>query len=323
MTEILVRGFKRKTIAKTIRAKIKSWLASIEDEKLKKAIQNDVIVTGGAIASMLMGRNPNDYDIYFKTKETAKLVAEHYLSAYVGKETQKISEIRVDDTPDKQGVAIFIKSIGTLEDESQLEGYQYFESLSPADIAKFFDSTDAAKAIEEPKKYRPIMISSNAITLSNDVQIITRFCGEPSTIHTFYDFVHCTNYFTEQDGVVLNEKAMEAILTKDLKYVGSKYPLCSMFRMKKFIKRGFGISAGEMLKIAWDINKLELEKPTVLQEQLIGMDAAYFHQVLGLLKEKGYGKPGVELDRTYLFECVSRVFDEETDIPDHENESER
>lgn len=322
MTEqIPVRGFKRKTIAKTIRAKIKSWCASIDDEAVKEAIMKDAIVTGGAIASMLQGRNPNDYDVYFRTKESAKLVAEYYLKSYMGKETVKISKIKVDDTGDGKGIAIYIKSAGVLGEDTDTEAYEYFESLPYNEMAKFFEEEiDAKEITEEKKKYRPLMISSNAITLSNEVQIVLRFCGDPQTIHEFYDFIHCTNYFTEEEGVVLNAAAMEAILTKELKYVGSKFPLCSMFRLKKFIKRGWTVSAGDMLKIGWDINGLNLDQPETLREQLIGMDAAYFHQVLTMLKEKGFGQPNFELDRTYLFECINRVFDQDTNVPDHEED---
>lgn len=317
MAEIQVRGFKRKTIAKTIRAKIKSWVATIDDEAVKKAIQKDGIVTGGAIASMLLGKNPNDYDFYFRTKESAKLVAEYYLKAYMGKETAKISKIKVDETFDGKGIAIYIKSAGVLGEDTNTEAYGYFESLPHSEMVRYFESETEPK--KEEKKYRPLMISSNAITLLNDIQIILRFCGDPAAIHEFYDFVHCTNYFTEEEGVILNPLALEAILTRELRYVGSKFPLCSMFRLKKFIMRGWTVSAGDMLKIGWDINDLDLSQPEVLREQLIGMDAAYFHQVLVMLKEKGFGTANFELDRTYLFECINRVFDQETDIPNHDD----
>ena len=320
-----VRGFKRKTIEKTIRQKLKSWYASINDKELVKEIDENLVITGGAIASMLMGFNPNDYDIYFTNPQTATKVAKHYLQAYYGKETAKVSAIKVEETPDGMGIAIFIKSAGFAQDEdSDFEEYRYFESLPPSEMARFFDSeTEEEEQKTEKKKYRPIQISSNAITLTNDVQLVLRFCGNPATIHEFYDFVHCTNYYTKETGVVLNEKALEALLTKELKYVGSKFPLCTMFRMKKFIKRGFTITAGEMMKIAWDINKLDLNDPNVLREQLIGMDAAYFHQVLAMLKKEGWGTAGFELDRTYLFEIVSRVFDTNDwdgglEIEDHE-----
>ena len=61
-----------------------------------------------------------------------------------------------------------------------------------------------------------------------------------------------------------------------------------------------------MLKIAWDINKLDLSKIDILQDQLVGVDAAYFNQIINILKSES----NQSIDRTYIFELVNRVFDE-------------
>jgi hypothetical protein len=151
-------------------------------------------------------------------------------------------------------------------------------------------------------------MTTNAITLTDQIQIVLRFVGPANEIHKNYDFVHTTNYFTESEGAILNQPALESILARELKYVGSLYPICSVFRIKKFIQRGWTITAGEMLKIAWDISKLNLNDREVLQDQLTGVDAAYFNQLISMLKE------GEEIDRTYLFELVNRVFDQDWEV---------
>ncbi len=71
---------KIKTITKSIDKKIEDWLQSITDESLRKEVKKDLIVTGGCIASMLLKEPVNDYDIYFKTKATCKLIAEYYIN---------------------------------------------------------------------------------------------------------------------------------------------------------------------------------------------------------------------------------------------------
>jgi len=298
--EVKRRGFKRKTIEKTIRAKINSWIKTLPEE-IRDKVRDDYIVTGGAIASMLMGELPNDYDVYFQTPDVALLVASHYVSQLTT--TDKVSRIEAKIV-DNNRVSILIKSAGIYEDGVDIDDYRYFEQLSPEEMEKYF-TKEPEEGEEKVKKepYRPALISTNAISLHNDVQLVTRFIGTPEWIHTNYDYVHCTNWFTNKGGLVLRQEALEAILTKELKYVGSLYPLCSMFRLKKFIKRGWTITAGEMLKIGWDIAHLDLDNPTVLREQLVGVDAAYFFQLLSMLKGKE------NIDRTYLFECVNRVFD--------------
>ena len=289
------RGFKKKTIEKTISKKIAEWLKTIPDE-LQELVKNDYIVTGGAICSMLQGDLPNDYDVYLKTPVVAQKLAEHYIKKLAT--TDKVSEIEAKIERDR--VRIVIKSAGIVFDDSQsLSEYQYFEQLSPTEMEQYFDKY----AVKKIEPYTPALITCNAISLHGDVQIIIRFVGAPEEIHKNYDFVHCTNWFTDKGGLVLNQAALESTMSRELVYVGSLYPICTMFRIKKFIERGWTITAGQMLKIAWDISNLDLSDIDVLREQLVGVDAAYFHQVITLLKNRE------DIDRTYLWEVVSRVFD--------------
>lgn len=297
------RGFKRKTIIKTIEEKIDDWLKTIKDEELVQQIRENYILTGGAITSMLLGDSPNDYDIYFRDKEVAKKVINYYLEKVIEKNNNScVDSIEVVDTD--IGVQIIIKSAGIAETGEELGGYEYFESLPPEEMDKFFTNWNRQAKKES---YQPALFSSNAVTLHDGIQIITRFVGPPEEIHKYYDFVHCTNWYTAKEGLNLNLPALESILARELRYVGSKYPICSMFRLKKFIKRGWTITAGEMLKIAWDINALDLKDTYVLRDQLTGVDAAYFHQVLRMLENEK------DIERTYLFEVINRVFDEEED----------
>jgi len=298
------RGFKRKTIIQNIKYKVKGWLDSITDEVLRKEIQGDYILTGGALASMLMGDLPNDYDIYMQTPE----IATKLVGYYIGKlnKSDKVSQIeaRLETPNGYPKITIVIKSSGvaTSGNDDQA-GYEYFEMTNGDNIEAFLDKD----ALKSKDRFAPVMITSNAISLNNDVQIITRFIGPAAEIHKNYDFVHVTNYYTEKDGLVLNQEALESIMCKELRYVGSLYPICTMFRIKKFVKRGWTITAGEMLKIAWDINKLNLNDMNVFYDQLTGVDAAYFNQIIGILKKDSQEK----IERTYLFELINRIFDKE------------
>jgi hypothetical protein len=169
--------------------------------------------------------------------------------------------------------------------------------------------TEAANQIKKNAKsgvFKPIFLSSNAITLTGDVQLVIRFYGDPATIHENYDFVHCTNYWTSwEKKVVVNEKALEALLTKELIYVGSKYPLASVCRIRKFITRGWHINAGQLLKILFQLNSLNLNDYKVLEDQLMGVDMAYFAEILSKLHEKD----PETIDATYLANLIDEVFE--------------
>ena len=286
------RGFKRKTIEQTIKHKIAGWLKTINDEDLRRDVKSHYILTGGAIASMLQGDLPNDYDIYFDDSSVAARLAKYYLKQLVGEKYSDFAD--VIESEDRVEVKIFDKGV--------------------------LDKFDAVEGTENKGRYRVSMITSNAITLTNEIQLVLRFVGDASQIHKNYDFVHATNYFSQNTDLVLHPAALESILSKELKYVGSLYPVCSLFRIKKFIKRGWNITAGEMFKIIYDASQLDLQNYEVLEDQLTGVDTSYFARMIELLRMDG--RP---LERGYLFEVINKVFDEarEDEAIEEETETEK
>lgn len=284
-----------KNIRKALNAKIDNWLKSIDDEKIKKLIEDNVIITGGAIVSMLNGEEIHDYDVYFKTKEAVETISQYYVKKF--NETHKVcAEVRVDDVG---RVSIFISSAGVageIDDET--------EPKAPEEV-----DPQEANEPEVKAKYRPVYLSSNAITLSDKIQIVIRFYGEPDEIHKNYDFIHCTCVWTSWDNKLeLPSRALEAIINKELFYTGSKYPLCSIIRSRKFISRGYTINAGQYLKMALQLNELDLHDVNVLRDQLVGVDSAYFEQAINSIKEKQESDPEWQLDNSYLFEVINRIF---------------
>jgi hypothetical protein len=319
-------GYKAKTIKAIITKKLNAWIESVEDEKVKDLLKNNVIVTGGCIVSMLLGEDVNDFDIYLRNRETALAVAEYYVAKFKEKQTNKTDfELYVSTEPDWRGndrVAIVAKSAGIAGDEGKNSAgeYKYFEAFpdeqgsayvsrvmdNPEEIEDVHeDASIEAKRVEGEGKFRPVFLSGNAITLSDKIQIVLRFFGSPDEIHENYDFVHCTSYYQNWDGtLVLRPAALESILSKELRYVGSKYPICSLVRLRKFISRGWRINAGQVLKMSMQVSELDLTDIKVLQDQLTGVDTAYFVQLIERLKEKDPEK----VDTAYLVEIIDRMF---------------
>ncbi len=56
--------------------------------------------------------------------------------------------------------------------------------------------------------------------------------------------------------------------------------------------------------MCWQISELDLTKFEVLEDQLTGVDVAYFLQVISLLKEKDPEK----VNAAYLIEIIDRMF---------------
>ena len=314
-------GMKAKTIKAILRKKVDDWLSSIEDEQVRALAAKNSIVTGGSIASMLLGEPVNDFDIYFRDKETTKAVAEYYVSRFSPQAKSGIPiKIFVEDKDGR--ISVVVKSAGVASEEGTEKSYEYFEARpegeaadyvsavmrDPGDIQDKLEETEAAVAATEDDgkpKYRPVFLSTNAITLSHKVQLVLRFYGEPDEIHKNYDFAHCTSYWTSKDGeLVLRPEALEALLAKELRYIGSRYPICSLIRMRKFVGRGWKINAGQILKMCWQVSELDLTKYEVLRDQLTGVDVAYFMEVVSKLKENDPEK----VNAAYLVEIIDRMF---------------
>lgn len=297
---------KTKSIDIILQKKIKDWASTIDDINVRKLVLKNTIITGGCITSMLLKENINDFDVYFRNKKTALAVAKYYTNKNKLKKTITIKE-------KEDRISLFIKSNGVI---SQDKTKQYDPEIteSESDIQEIIRETSNKienACIEVPNRYKPVFFSENAITLSNKIQIVMRFFGEPEEIHKNYDFVHCTNYWvswgnTKKERLNLNIEAMECIFAKELRYSGSLYPLCSIIRLRKFIKRGWTINAGQILKMCVQISNLDLTDYTVLKEQLIGVDVAYFDQVIGIIKKAQ--DSGTKIDNTYLVEIIDRMF---------------
>jgi hypothetical protein len=312
---------KAKTIKQVIRKKIDAWLETIEDEDLRKQVAANTIVTGGCIASMLLNEPVNDFDIYFRNQDTVRKVAEYYVKRFHPKARNGIPcKISVEDKDGR--VKVVIKSAGIASEGGTEQDYEYFEARpegeasgyvgevmqDPGDIEDAYQETEEAALGTEDEgkpKFRPVFMSTNAITLSHRIQIVLRFYGDPDTIHENYDFAHCTNYWSSWDSnLVLRPEALEALLTKELRYVGSKYPICSLIRLRKFIRRGWTINAGQILKMSMQVSELDLKDPNVLEDQLTGVDVAYFMEVI----EKVRAKDPNKVNAAYLIEIIDRMF---------------
>ena len=315
---------KVKTINLILRKKFVDFLESIEDKNVRELVEKNSIITGGAIASMLLREHVNDYDIYFTNKKTVEAVAKYYVEKFkeLGNNIETKGGIRVPiyvtvDEGKTGRVRIYVKSVGIAAEGTEGE-YEYFETDPDPQGEKAADYVERAfqvvKELEdddkEKPKYRPVFLTSNAITLSDGVQLVIRFYGDSETIHKNYDYVHCTNYWSSKDQkLMLNKEALACLITRELRYTGSKYPVCSVMRLRKFLQRGWKITAGQIVKMALQISELDLTNLEVLEDQLIGVDVAYFIEIITALRERQKDQEDInKVDTAYLLEILDRVF---------------
>lgn len=300
-----------KNIKRHLKAKLKDWVKHIDDEAVKKTIEENIIITGGALVSLLTGETVHDYDVYFRTKDACIEVAKYYVDKWNKKHEDKPvsllwGERLAQETGEDNGaVKCFIKSKGIADEDEQADSSIAYNFESTAEE----EESDAASDEGEKERYRPRFITSNAITLTDKIQIVTRFYGEVADIHKNYDFAHCTCAWSSWDNeVFLPVKALECIINKELYYVGSKYPLCSIIRTKKYIKRGYSINAGQYVKMCMQLNELDLKDVKVLEEQLTGVDTTYFRMMIDELQKHKEESGCGSVDITYAMELINKLF---------------
>lgn len=340
----------RKTkVSKVIDNKINDWISSITDIELARDIKDSIIVTGGCIVSLINNETPNDFDIYFRNKDITKRVAQYYCNIFndnnqnrknkLGKvlhawvlDGKDVEEYKAnnknltsfaygyyndDDIPSgmitnttTDRIKVIVNSDGIASSNSELGTEVYMNTIKESDE---ISSREIDKLNDTEKRYMPVFLSTNAITLSDKIQLVIRFYGSPTQIHETFDYVHCMCYWTSWNKKVhYTVDALDAILNKELKYVGSKYPICSVMRMRKFINRGWKINAGQILKMAFQISELNLHDINVLEDQLVGVDSLYFLHTIECLRkmmeEKKSKGEDFSYDSTYLSTVIDRVF---------------
>lgn len=264
---------------------IKMWVEDATD-RVK------IVIKSAGVASEI---DPGSYE-YFEMSPAARA------ADYVDKVTASLHA----DATEEAALTTTLMDAESMEPDAGDPAY--------VDLVKSVnDALEAPKqtgpGAKEKNSYRPIFMSSNAITLSDQIQIVIRFYGEPEDVHKNFDFVHCTNYYTSAtDKLVVTEQALLSLMNKKLVYVGTLYPICTIIRLRKFLHRGWTFDAGLALKLGHQMSNLDLTDPYVLEDQLTGVDAAYFTELIAILKsDKAAGKT---IDDTYLMNLIDRMFGE-------------
>lgn len=297
-----------KNIKRHLNGKLRDWLKSVDDEKIRTIISENTIITGGAMVSLLTGEAVNDYDVYFRTKDACLAVTEYYVARWNKDHPDKPVHVRFTEATGR--IDCFISSKGIADEDEAQESHVWYNFDSEDTGTETGDDKQADTETEDQKgKYRPRFITSNAITLTDKIQLVCRFYGEVEEIHKNYDFAHCTCAWSSWNNeVFLPRKALECIINKELYYVGSKYPLCSIIRTRKFIARGYHINAGQYVKMCMQLNALDLTDVRVLEDQLTGVDTTYFQMMIDELREHMDATGADKVDSQYAMELINKLF---------------
>jgi len=216
---------------------------NIEPETFKES----VYVAGGAANAFAEKGTPKDIDLFFRDARDAQLIAR----AWSGHPSKSVTVADADNGTQR----VVLSGVPTL---------------------RLRDT---------------IVTTRNAITVKTSgasVQFILRYCGPPEAVVSTFDFLHCKmilEYNAATAGLwrfsSLDPLASLSLSRKELLVQNSyRTPLASMFRLKKFLERGWTVEPLQLVKLAIKLSEVNWRSPNQdLEDQLEGV----------------YGSPVVEL----------------------------
>lgn len=135
---------------------------------------------------------------------------------------------------------------------------------------KLANKTDTSKSYHLGKQEKPYQLI-----------VMPDLFGDPKTIFSYYDFTVCMAAYQfredgKNEGFVFGDDFFKHIGQRRLVFhTGTMFPICSMLRVMKYIKKGFFITGMEILKIGLSIHSLKMETYADLRRQLQGIDTAF------------------------------------------------
>lgn len=141
-------------------------------------------------------------------------------------------------------------------------------------------STDVAKSYKKDDMKIQVIILPELIN-QNPENIIGQF-----------DYTICMGaYDFDTSSFVLENNFLEHLAQKELYYnVNGKYPLSSLFRLKKYFKKGYTISGSEIIKLGLAINNLKMKNYKDLKQQLQGIDTLFLKELTDKLMTPEYSE---------------------------------
>jgi len=146
---------------------------------------------------------------------------------------------------------------------------------------------DPARSMQGVDTKKVSFVTPWALSMVHGAQFISKWTGEPVAVMTGFDFAHTKGFYSPtSQGVKVEQEALEAIAIRRLKYTGSEQPVSSLFRLRKFMQRGWKVRISDLLLIAKQISEYDLSDREVLRSQLVGVDVLYLLPLLNALQKQ-------------------------------------
>lgn len=156
----------------------------------------------------------------------------------------------------------------------------YFYNKEDAEkVKQYFESRKSCSTTSgnTETKFSVKLITENAINLSDKIQLVVKFTGTPEQVTSKFDWQHIKSYFyfdkLKGYQLVFVDDVYRLIVEKELIYTGSDYPLSSLLRLKKYLKKGWNVSNSTIVHIVLDVaavlHSAERNRKTIKEQKHI------------------------------------------------------
>ena len=120
-------------------------------------------------------------------------------------------------------------------------------------------------------------------------QFICASFGTPESVIRRFDFTCCMGAWNpKSEEFLLDPLFLKHCSQRRLIFnVATEYPICSLWRAFKFVKRGWKLPATEAIKMALRIHDLNISDRAELKRQLLGIDTLFLKELTDALAEGG------------------------------------
>lgn len=166
-----------------------------------------------------------------------------------------------------------------------------FSAQKINDLDLFFYTKDFINQFQAPYGANKVFESENADSYeSNGIkfQVIKKVWGEPKDVIETFDFTiaKCA-YDDAKDSFWMNQCFLQHLAQRVLVYciTPGSYPIASLWRMRKFIQRGFWMPAAEMIKLILRIRDVQIDNFGEMRDQIMGVDTVSMAPLLEALEK--------------------------------------
>ena len=118
------------------------------------------------------------------------------------------------------------------------------------------------------------------------VQLIRVLTGEPKAIIRLFDFTICQAAYDGKQ-FFFGPDFMHHLAQRRLVFnIEAEFPVCSLYRALKFVKRGYQLSGMEAVKLGLRIQSLKIVTYADLRRQLMGIDTLFLKDLTDSLAGK-------------------------------------